>query len=264
MLEIKYDYDDILLCPAIVSEVESRNEVFIYDENGMLPIFTAPMLDVAGTPKSQAIFIQNRIYAIKPRKNDPTKGDLKSTSNSFVAVGMDDFIKYFCKGYTKEPEYVLIDIANGHQEQLIELVKKTKSVCYNTKIMVGNVANPKTYVELSNADADYIRVGIGVGCFVPEMEVMTETGLKKIVDINICDKVKTHTGEFEEVLQTHEYDKNEELITINDEITCTQQHEFYVIKKEDKEKVTEENIHEYAMWIQAKNLNDIYLLIEMD
>jgi IMP dehydrogenase/GMP reductase len=78
-------------------------------------------------------------------------------------VGLDDFQKYFCKGYNKEPEYVLIDIANGHQEQLVDLIKKTKKICYNTKIMVGNVANPLTYVELSKAGADYIRIGLGMG-----------------------------------------------------------------------------------------------------
>jgi len=167
---MKFDFDDILLQPAVVSEVESRHDVFPYDKDGMLPIFTAPMIDVSGTPKSQATFIKNRIYAIKPRKQKPTKGDLKSTSHSFVAVGLDDFRKFFCKDYTKNPEYVLIDIANGHQEQLLDLIHKTKKICYNTKIMVGNVANPETYHNLSEAGADYVRIGIGngSGCLTTE------------------------------------------------------------------------------------------------
>jgi len=169
-MEIKFDFDDILLKPAVISTIDSRHTIFPYDENGMLPIFTAPMIDVVGDYKSQARFSTERIYVVKPRKKNPTKGDLKSTSNSFVAVSLDDFRKLFCKGYTRNKEYVLIDIANGHQEQLFEMIHKTKKVCHNITMMVGNVANPKTYVELSNAGADYVRIGIGngSGCLTTE------------------------------------------------------------------------------------------------
>ena len=76
---MKYDFDDILLQPTVTTTQESRSDIFPYDENGMLPLFTAPMLDVAGTPKSQAQFLHNRIYVIKPRKSNPSKGELKST-----------------------------------------------------------------------------------------------------------------------------------------------------------------------------------------
>lgn len=160
---MKYDLDDILLEPAVISEIESRHSIDPYDENGMLPLFTAPMFDVSGNPKSRAIFLSNRIYTIKPRKANPTKGELKSTQNSFVAVGLDDFRKLYCHDYTSDPEYVLIDIANGHQQQLIDTIRKAKSICKNIILIVGNIANPKTYVELSNAGADYVRIGIGGG-----------------------------------------------------------------------------------------------------
>jgi hypothetical protein len=60
--------------------------------------------------------------------------------------------------------YALIDVANGHMPQLLSMVYSAKNK-YNTELvlMVGNVANPKTYLEYSIAGADYVRIGIGNG-----------------------------------------------------------------------------------------------------
>jgi hypothetical protein len=57
---------------------------------------------------------------------------------------------------------VLIDIANGHMKHMVDLVKELRSRT-KVKIMVGNIANPETYRVLSEAGADFIRVGIGFG-----------------------------------------------------------------------------------------------------
>lgn len=60
--------------------------------------------------------------------------------------------------------YVLIDIANGGMVKLLDYIKDAKKK-YNNKIviMAGNVANPETYVNLSLAGADYVRLSVGTG-----------------------------------------------------------------------------------------------------
>jgi thiamine monophosphate synthase len=59
---------------------------------------------------------------------------------------------------------VCIDIANGHMQRLMDAVIKAREKFDDQLIlMVGNVANPHTYIELSRAGADFVRVGVGNG-----------------------------------------------------------------------------------------------------
>ena len=64
------------------------------------------------------------------------------------------------KGYYK----ILIDCANGNMEELFSIVKDAKQE-YGDKlvVMIGNIANPETYIECCRAGVDYVRVGIGGG-----------------------------------------------------------------------------------------------------
>ena len=78
---------------------------------------------------------------------------------------------------------ICIDMANGHMEDLLETVKMIKRLHPYVTIMTGNIANPKTYIEYEKAGVDYVRVGIGGGCFTENMEVITNKGLKKIKDM---------------------------------------------------------------------------------
>ena len=39
--------------------------------------------------------------------------------------------------------------------------------------------------------------------------------------------------------------------------------EFYVIKKKDKDLVNENNIHDFAIWISAEELDDNYMIIKL-
>jgi len=165
--DIKFDFDDILIHPAISSRINSRKTVNVFDGNGMLPLFTAPMDTVTDIDRRK-IFSDNLIYPIIPRTQTKslTAEDCKKL-NSWVAISMDHFERLFLKGSLKKSTakyYICIDIANGHMSKLFEVVKKAKvKFGDNLVLMVGNVANPLTFIELSKAGADYVRVGIGNG-----------------------------------------------------------------------------------------------------
>ena len=61
-----------------------------------------------------------------------------------------------------------------------------------------------------------------------------------------------------------EYDCDEEIIHINDDLKCTSEHEIYVVHKTDVDKITEDNIDDYAKWIPAKDLTEEYFMVEIE
>lgn len=57
---------------------------------------------------------------------------------------------------------VLIDIAHGHSTAMIEQIKEVKKLC-NLPIIAGNIGTERAAVDLINAGADCLKVGIGPG-----------------------------------------------------------------------------------------------------
>jgi IMP dehydrogenase/GMP reductase len=164
--DIKFDFDDILIHPTVKSSVTSRKSVNVLDENSMLPLFTAPM-DTVVDLNHRAVFSDNLIYPVIPRTQTKsiTAEDCRKF-NSWVAISLDQFEKFFLKGKPKKTGkyYICIDIANGHMKRLLDDAKKSKQMYGDSLVlMVGNVANPLTYMELSKAGTDFVRVGIGNG-----------------------------------------------------------------------------------------------------
>jgi hypothetical protein len=159
-------------------------------------------------------------------------------------------------------KFVVVDVAHGDHKLVMKAIEYIKKNYSKFKIIAGNVCTGEGARNLAIWGADAVKVGIGPGCFTPEMKVKTDNGLKEIKDIEIGDKVITHTGEFKEVEHKFEFDRDEEIIVINNEIKCTKNHEFYVVHKRYEGIVNEDNIHQYAEWIDADKLNENYFLIE--
>ena len=158
----KFDFDDVLIEPADISDISSRSEVACRYSDGYLPLFTAPM-DTVVDDTNPEIFKANRIRVIKPRTgNNP---GMSKDFSEFKSYGIEEFVGVFLEKDAEQSEmYALIDVANGHMKRLLDIVIESKAK-YGERLtlMVGNIANPRTYKIFSQAGADLIRIGIGNG-----------------------------------------------------------------------------------------------------
>jgi hypothetical protein len=221
--------------------------------------------------KNISLFTSQKIYGTYPRGSNI----VNPIQNAFVAYGINEFEnKYILNGRLNEvtpetPHYVMIDIANGHMGRLTHLIRKARRMFYGKKeliLMVGNIAHPKTYQNLANAGANYVRLGIGSGsaCFVDGTEItMSDGKVKKIELVRNGDIVSTHKDHNDVIAVTRFKNKKKKILNINNEIKCTEDHRFWVVEKSDTSFVTDENINQYAKWIRADELDpNKYLLIK--
>ena len=165
---ILYSYNDVMIKPAVISNVTSRSECNPFLENGKLPIFTAPMSTVVNLENRQ-LFEDNHINTILPRNIDFNERYQSVLRGEWAAFSLNEFIEKFC-GYTyitnntETPWRVLIDIANGHMKKLYDAVVEAKKIHGNKiEIMVGNIANPETYKIAYETGCWGIRCAIGQG-----------------------------------------------------------------------------------------------------
>ena len=83
-------------------------------------------------------------------------------------------------------------------------------------------------------------------CFHPEMDVVTEEGIKLIKDIKVGEEVLTHDGSYGKTDFVFEREYNGEMIHITTnntkEIICTPNHKLFVLREENKQLVRAENL----------------------
>jgi GMP reductase len=170
---IKFDFNDIVLVPKAQSEINSRNECNPFtnfeEYDKMLPLMAAPM-DTVVSFENYMLYIKNGIIPCIPRGQHSKK---YYSSVKFQSFGLCDIEKSLYGSMSernnsifKHYPYILIDIANGNMKKIVNILKEIKTHYLGKVIMVGNIANPETFVELANAGADYVRcsIGTGAGC----------------------------------------------------------------------------------------------------
>ncbi len=149
----KFDFNDILIKPSMLSRIESRKDINPF-QDGFLPLITAPMDSVINVDNEKK-YEKLNVVTCSPRGENNTTG--------FKSFSLTEFETMFNNSKLDPKGFYLIDIANGHMKKLLELVKIVKEYHPNLILMVGNVANPKTYTKLSNVGANFVRIGIGNG-----------------------------------------------------------------------------------------------------
>ena len=163
--EIKYSYSDVNVIPAITTDMCHRSEPNPFTEEGLLPIFAAPM-DTVVSENNYELFLKNKITPILPRNYSLETRISYAINNKWAAFSLEEFVNNFSEGNKYEGKKIkaLVDIANGHMECMYEAVKGAKHTYgENITIMVGNVARPETYKVAYEAGADFIRFSIGTG-----------------------------------------------------------------------------------------------------
>ena len=170
---MKYDFNNILIEPAVISYIVSRyndvNPFILINDRKYLPIMTAPM-DTVINHDNYSYYNINDIIPVLPRNINYFEqigklGTLRFSeqTNNFFSFGLSDFEKLL----DQEELYidnVLLDIANGHMNIIQNLARRFKKKFPEVKLMVGNIANPETYIHLANTESiDFVRCGIGNG-----------------------------------------------------------------------------------------------------
>lgn len=87
------------------------------------------------------------------------------------------------------PEYITIDIAHGHSDTVIEMIKHIKQAMPGVFVIVGNVGTPEGVRELENAGADATKVGIGPGkACITKLKTGFGTGGWQLAAVRLCAK----------------------------------------------------------------------------
>jgi len=176
-IDKKFDLDDIAIVPAIISEISSRSQcetqsVFKTMEQGGLqityPLIASPM-DTVVCKENLDRYIKEGIIPCMPRgqkANSHTSRKHYFQSFGLAEVESQLYSDDTNKDYFYKYPNILIDIANGHMQRLVEVVQAIKQRFPNITLMVGNVAHPLTYKNLAMSGADYVRcsIGTGAGC----------------------------------------------------------------------------------------------------
>lgn len=152
--ELKFDFNDITIVPATLSDIDSRSEI-VLDYN---PLFVSPMDTVIDRDNVEK-FYDAGLNICMPRK-EPCPNSLEN--EAFISFGLEEMIQLLDSD-SPLPKKVLIDIANGSMLKLYNTAKRIKEERPNTILMIGNIANPETFRKYCEIHIDYVRVGIGAG-----------------------------------------------------------------------------------------------------
>ncbi|WP_078548504.1 GMP reductase [Litchfieldia alkalitelluris] len=168
-----FDYEDIQLIPA-KSIVNSRSEcdtsVTFGGRTFKLPVVPANMQTIID--EKIAIYLaENDYFYVMHRFEPETRlAFIKNMHGrglyASISVGVKEDEYLFIQQLADEnvlPEYITIDIAHGHSNAVIEMIKHIKKHIPEAFVIAGNVGTPEAVRELENAGADATKVGIGPG-----------------------------------------------------------------------------------------------------
>ncbi|PTE70475.1 GMP reductase [Staphylococcus devriesei] len=194
-----FDYEDIQLIPnkcIVESRSECDTSIKFGPKTFKLPVVPANMQTVMNEELAQW-FAKNDYFYIMHRFDEEARIPFVQKMQdaglfASISVGVKsnefDFIETLASKNII-PEYITIDIAHGHSNPVINMIKHIKKHLPQSFVIAGNVGTPEGVRELENAGADATKVGIGPGrVCITKIKTGFGTGGWQLAALNICSK----------------------------------------------------------------------------
>lgn len=199
-----YTFDDVLIVPN-KSDVRSRRspelKTRLTRETTIEKPFVSANMDTVtehemaiGMNQLGAIGILHRFMSISEQVEQVSKIKSSGARDIAASIGVNDDFKDRAKALVDSGVNILtIDIAHGHSVAMIETLAWLKTEFPSIQLIAGNVATPKSAVDLIEAGAHAIKVGIGPGSMCTT-RIITGCGVPQLTAISLCAQVARPKG----------------------------------------------------------------------
>lgn len=168
-----FDYEDVQLIPnkcIVKSRSECDTSVELGGRTFKMPVVPANMQTILDEELAMKLAAEGYFYIMHrfdeeariPFIKKMHEKDLYASISLGIKEAEFDFVDELATNHTI-PEFITIDVAHGHSDQVIKMIKYVKQVIPTTFLIAGNVGTPEGVRELENAGADATKVGIGPG-----------------------------------------------------------------------------------------------------
>jgi IMP dehydrogenase len=144
-----------------------------------------PLLDADG--RLAGLITTQDIIKIQEHPNATKDG--RGRLRVGVAVGArPDDIQRAAACVRAGADVLVVDIAHGHSEHTIQMVRDLKQSFPRVGVIAGNVATAQGVIDLAEAGADAVKVGVGSGS-ICITRVVTGFGVPQLTAISDCAEI---------------------------------------------------------------------------
>ena len=196
-----FDYDNVLLLPRkcrVESRAQCDTSVTLGERSFRLPVVPANMKTVVNESICKWMADNGYFYVMHRFDLDNVafvRDMHKSGVFASISLGVKkadyDTVDQF-KAQSLVPEYITIDIAHGHSDNVRDMIMYIKKHLPESFVIAGNVATPEAVIDLENWGADATKVGVGPGkVCITKLKTGFGTGGWQLSALKWCARVAT-------------------------------------------------------------------------
>lgn len=189
-------YDDVLLVPCR-SDVKSRRDPDLASQLTKKISISKPFISANMDTVSEAQMciamdqlgafgILHRFMSIREQADEVVKIKEAGVKHIGASVGVNGDFEDRARALIQAGANVItIDIAHGHTTTMMDTLKKLKDNFPDIEVIAGNVATPQAVIDLAEAGADAVKVGIGPGSMCTT-RIITGCGVPQLTAVALC------------------------------------------------------------------------------